>query len=352
MATGDLFTPNDAPGAGKAPESGLLVTNHMNLMYMLAAGLVMPPAGFGDKYYRDTLASFRGWIPLFVGKVSRDAIESSTREAGHLVPVIVELGISRLSGLVTAIHAEGIGERRFPHQMDGGERAILVPAPLPASWIESIIFPSVEDKRKCEQDAKDFGNVPLEEFKRRTNKALFSKAPNIPWPPGGGPAERAAPLERPLAAGGVMAMLLHFGNLGAQALRTCRNAFEPGDDPSRTTEDHPILAGLGSWMREGGHEFRHPRIPETDRAALQNASQAQLFWDVVERLVEWRDAGRTGSAEEVLVERLSAASTSLDPRAAGRNPEAPGHPRISDRPRGRHRPASSSNATIRPSRTP
>ena len=314
MATGDLFKSSDASGLGRAPGSGFLVTNHLNLMYMLAAGLVMPPAGFGDKYYRDTLECFPGWIPLFVDKVPRDAIESSTREAGHLVPVIVELDLSRLSGRVMANDEEGLGERRFPDQLDGGERVFLVPAPLPTSWIQSIIFPSAGDKRKCEEDAKDFGNVPLEEFKRRTSKALFSKAPNIQWPPGEGPAERAVPLERPLAAGGVMAMLLLFGNLGEQALRTCRNAFDPVDDPGRPPGDHPILVGLGSWVREGAAPLPAPTDSGTERVGLQNASQARLFWEAVEGLVEWREAGRAASAEDVVVDHLSAASASLDPR--------------------------------------
>ena len=64
MATADMFGSTSVPPPAKAPDSGLLVTNHLNLMYILAAGLVMPPAGFGDKYYRDTLECFPGWIPL------------------------------------------------------------------------------------------------------------------------------------------------------------------------------------------------------------------------------------------------------------------------------------------------
>ena len=314
MATGDLFTPNDAPGPGRAPASAFLVTNHLNLMYMLAAGLVMPPAGFGDKYYRDPLECFPGWIPLFVDEVPRDAVESSTREAGHLVPVIVELGLCGLSGPVAAISGEGLGERRFPDRMDGSERAILVPAPLPTSRIESIVFRSAGDRRTCEKDARDFANVPLGDFRRRTGKALFTKAPSTPWPPGEGPAERRVPLERPFAAGGVMAMLLRFGNFGEQALRACRSAFDPADDPGRPAGEHPILAGLDTWIRDGAARLPPPSDSETDRTGLQNASQAKLFWDAVEGLVKWREAGRAGSVEDLMVDLLSAATSSLDPR--------------------------------------
>ena len=315
MATVDLFPLTDAPGPGKAPNSGLLVTNHLNLMYMLAAGLVMPPAGFGDKYYRDTLGCFPGWIPLFVDKVPRDAIESSTREAGHLKPSIVEIGLSRLSGQVMAIGEDGLEERRFPEQLDGTERVILVPAPLPTSWIESIVFQTVGDKRACEADAKDFGNVPLEDFKRsRTNKALFTKAPNAQWPPKEGPVERTVPLELPLATGGVMAMLLLFGNLGAQAVRACRNAFDPAGDPSPPSDHHLVLSGLGAWVDGGVAPHSVTADPEMDRAALQSAFQARLFWEVVVRLVQWRESDRAGSAENVLLDYLAEASASLDPR--------------------------------------
>ena len=38
MATADMFGSTNVPARAKAPGSGLLVTNHLNLMYMLASG--------------------------------------------------------------------------------------------------------------------------------------------------------------------------------------------------------------------------------------------------------------------------------------------------------------------------
>ena len=59
-------------------------------------------------------------------------------------------------------------------------------------------------------------------------------------------------------------------------------------------------------------------VPSTgfkaDRIDLQNASQATIFWKVVERLVEWRNAGKTGSTEVLIVEFLSQAIPDLDPQ--------------------------------------
>ena len=315
MATADMFGSTNVPAPAKAPGSGLLVTNHLNLMYMLAAGLVMPPAGFGDKYYRDTLECFPGWIPLFIDKAPpKEAIESSASEAGHLKPSVVEIGLSRLAGRVMAVGEDGLKELCFPDQLDGSERVLLVPAPLPTSWIESIVFQSGDDKRACESDAKDFGNVPLGDFKRTTRKTLFTKVANTPWPFGDGPPERIVPLQGPLAAGGVMAMLLLFANLGEQAVRACRVAFAPDDGAPPTADDHPILAGLGTWIREGEASLPAPSDSETDRIGLQSASQARLFWEAVERLVEWRDTGRAVSPENVLIDHLAAAAGSLDPR--------------------------------------
>ena len=73
----DLFgTANPAPPT-KAATRWLLVSNHLNLLYMLAAGLVMPPMGFGKKYYQDTLAAYPGWIPLFANDVTKAAIAYS-----------------------------------------------------------------------------------------------------------------------------------------------------------------------------------------------------------------------------------------------------------------------------------
>ena len=170
MATADMFGSTSEPASAKAPAAGFLVTNHLNLMYMLGAGMVMPPAGFGDKYYRDTLECFPGWVPLFVGKAPSEAIESTTIEAGHLKPAIVELDLSGLSGRVMAVADEGVRELDFPDRFTGTERVLLVPAPLPVSWIASITFRSADDKRACDADAKDFGNVPLEDFKPSSSR--------------------------------------------------------------------------------------------------------------------------------------------------------------------------------------
>ena len=299
-----------------APASGLLVTNHLNLLYMLAAGMVMPPRGFGGKYYRDTLACWPGWIPLFLGKrLPADAFELSTSEAGHLRPVVVEMELTGLSGTVAAFGAEGTRELRLPDQLDGSESMFLIPAPLPTSRIRHIAFPSPEDKRAVETDALDFANVPLQDFKRKTTKTLFSKPTDTHWPPGQGPAERAAPLQAPQAAGGIMAMLLHFANQGGLSVAACRSAFDPDDEPAPHVNE-PIISGIQAWMRAGGAPSPAvDTITETGGSAgSRSAFQEILLWGAVDRLLDQKNDDPAISTEDVLLNYLDGETPKLDAR--------------------------------------
>ena len=235
------------------------------------------------------------------------------KEAGHLKPCIVEISLTGLTGRAVALGDVRPRELSLPEQLDGTDRVVLFPAPLPVSRIVSIVFQSADERRACEADAKDYGNVPIGDFKRRTSKPLFAKPSNISWPPRDGPEERHAPLQESFAAGGVMAMLLLFANLGERAVHACRVAFDPDEGASEA--DPPILAGLNAWIREGAAV--PPAGFDADPNDLWNTSQATLFWRAVERLVIWRNAGRTGSAEDSMIEFLSESLPSLDPRLKG-----------------------------------
>ena len=299
-----------------APASGLLVTNHLNLLYMLAAGMVMPPSGFGGKYYQDTLAGCPGWIPLFLGKrLPADALKLSTSEAPHLRPVVAEMDLTGLSGTMTAFGAEGTRELRFPDQTDGSESVLLIPAPLPTFRIRHIAFPSTEDKRTVETEALDFANVPLQDFKRKTSKPLFSKPSDKPWPPTQVPAERTVPLQAPLAAGGIMTMLFPFAHQGDLSVAACRNAFDPDDDLAPPVTES-ILAGLRAWMRAGSASppTADVAMGPGGSARLQNAFQDFLLWGAVDRLLDWKNGGPATSAEDVLLDYLGAETPKLDAR--------------------------------------
>ena len=86
-----------------------LITNHQNMLYMLAAGMVMGPAGFRGKYYSDPLNVYPGWIPLFRDKaqVPADALNYATSERKHLIPCIASFDLADLSGPARMLSRDG-----------------------------------------------------------------------------------------------------------------------------------------------------------------------------------------------------------------------------------------------------
>ena len=327
--TADLFGSLPIPGAGSPDNSGqraasppgsaFLVTNHLNLMYMLAAGLIMPPAGFGARYYRDPLENFPGWIPLFPGRIPEVAIRLATEEARHLNPAVAQVRLDGLSGTVRMAGPGGMREIRFPDGFsgfDGATSVLMIPAPLPVSRIESILFPTQDERRSFDDAAADFGNVPVRDFRRTTRKSLFTRTSDEPWPTTREKVERAVPLRIPLAAGGIMAMLLHQAHRGELAVEACRQAFDRNNDaddnPGALAVD-PILSALSGWMQSGvAPSPTHP-AKDADRENKQHVLHQRLFWEFVVHLLS-RERDRSVNGEEILLEFLQVALSDLDER--------------------------------------
>ena len=298
----DMFDAVIHTSTTKAPTSWLLVTNHLNLLYMLASGLVMPPKGFGKKYYQDTLLAYPGWIPLFADVVSKAAIEYSVSERNHLIPCIVTMNLASLHGKLMVIGSDGMArEVDFPEGLEGGEQILLIPAPLPVHWITSIAFQSKEKKIACESDARDFGNVPLLDFKREISAPAFSKAMEWHWPPSGvSLPEKEVVLDAPFAAGGVMAMLLHLGNLGEVGMQACRLAFDAEANVAQSITD-PLISSLEMWMRTG------QQIDTGDVSSW-------LFWGAVTKVAACRFSEVSSSPLEAVLDYLESAGESMDDR--------------------------------------
>ena len=158
-----LFESEQAKGAAASPvKKWYMVTNQLNLFYMMGTGLLMPPSGFGGKYYEDTLSCCPGWIPLFPNREARSAIEFSAKEKEYLIPCILEIDLSELRGPVKAVKSKGNAKDiSFPEKVTGNESFVLVPAPLPITWVTSVFFETDNQKTACERDAGDFDNVDL-----------------------------------------------------------------------------------------------------------------------------------------------------------------------------------------------
>ena len=275
-----------------APETGVLATNDQNLMYMLAAGLLMPPSGFGGKYYNDTLSAFPGWIPFFVGPEGNapsppsKAVDDATVEARHLRPALVEVDLRDLDGMVQAHGPDGWAERRLEDGVAPEESLLLFPAPLPVSRIRSVVFRSMEEQRAIEGSASDFGNVPLDGLDRKADQARFDSLSDHAWPPPDGPAERSVALAAAQAAGGVMAVIHRLANTGDLSLQAAQCAFDRSFDPP----DDSILRVLPKWIAACVSDTR--TTPRTGQ---------DLFWGAVDRVVQRRDQGSRNDATDALV---------------------------------------------------
>jgi hypothetical protein len=298
----DMFGTDNPASHTKAPTRWLLVSNHLNLLYMLAAGLIIPPKGFGKKYYQDTLAAYPGWIPLFANDVPKAAIAYSVSERNHLIPCIATMNLTTLQGKVVAIDSGGVEtEVSFPDGLNGSEPILLIPAPLPVSWITSIAFQSGDNKTTCETNARDFGNVPLLDFKREVNASAFSKATDGQWPLSGiDVPSREVDLDASFAAGGVMSILFHLGNHGEIGMQACRLAFDAESEVAQAITD-PLISSLGMWMQMG---------QAIDTGDISN----RLFWGTVMKVAACRFSDVPSTPLDVVLDYLESASVGMDER--------------------------------------
>ena len=266
----------------KAARIWHLITNHQNMLYMLAAGMVMGPAGFRGKYYSDPLSVYPGWIPLFrdKAKIPADVLNYATSERKHLLPCIASFDLSELSGPVRMLSTDGrMREVASPAaRKRKDDIALLVRAPLPPTLLLSINFCSSEDKQVFESAANDVSNVDLSSQRVEVEESLFSSDTEVSWP-----AEQ--PQELLLedgndtipafgqALGGVLAMLYHTANRGDLGLAAFRLVTGSARDKDiGLIQNDPILAELPHWV-DGGE------ISE------QADTRARLFWGVVQSLV-------------------------------------------------------------------
>lgn len=285
------------------PNRWLMVTNHLNLLYMLAAGLIMSPKEFGQNYFSDSLCSYSGWIPLFANDVPSTAINQSVCEAKHLKPCLLSVDLSHLRGNVKGIGCDNrLIDIAFPQEIKSDLITLLVPAPLPVTWIDAIIFRSLVEKKETAIDAMDFNNVPFSNFKSEVKKNFFIGRRGGAWPIEGlDLPDLDLSMSAPLAAGAMMAMIMKRANVDTVAKEVSKLVFDPEIAGPMEIAD-PMISCVGDWQSLG-------RIPKNTTHILK-----KLFWGAIDCLIDCKASDCHQSDLDLILGYLKVEATQLDDR--------------------------------------
>lgn len=255
----------------------MLLTNHLNFLYMMGAGLIMGPSGFYGKYYRDTLGLIPGWIPLFNDKIPKSLMAEVVAEGGHLRACRAYLDCKELNCDIFALNPNGeIRSGRFQDMLASETMAIFVPTPLPVSLLTEVHFNSAEDRDETKSRALDASNVDLSRLKLTVSTPAEA---DVSWPPAQElplrDQDEIAGLAAAQARGGVLAMLSRFADRSDIGLAAFRVAFDrtprPGDLATIGTDR--ILSPLPGWL--SGEDVQ-----------IADDVPVRLFWGAVDCLAK------------------------------------------------------------------
>ena len=281
---------------GANVHSWLMVTNQLNLLYMLAAGMAMGPTGFRGKHYRDPSSDLSGLIPVFRDSVPEQAIHQAISEQKHLCPCIVELDLSGVAGPTLLVGREGeVSAGALPSSIGQDDiGALLLRAPLPLTLVKRVMFRSAADRKKFESSARDVGNIDLSDLSIDVSEHIFGSTLPMLWPIPNLPDDSTQnfvdrPPARGEAIGGVYAMLYHLANRSEICGSVYRMVSVDGE--REMGERDAVLAGLVPWIETGAI---HPDSPV----------QSQLFWGAVQSLVDARRHGESEKAVDTVLSYL------------------------------------------------
>lgn len=295
----DLFQSSGAQPQVVTSGDWKIVLEQRNLMYMLAAGMVMSPKGLAGKYYEDSLAVCPGWIPIFKGNVPSGAIEQAESEGKSSRPVTASIGINAISGEVYACTGSGAPRQiQFPDGLKPDDTILLIPAPLPATWLTGLEFVCASDKDMWEESIREFGNVSGGDLGLRLcAPPVVDELPN--WPIDvAGVEERDHSPDLALAFGGCLGVLYRLMGRSEEGVRIARYAF--GDD-AKLSDD---LDDLFKPMVKAGF------------ASTEPDGVSEYFWKPVEALAKVRTGTVSRSHLDALLDSLDELAAEADGKAA------------------------------------
>lgn len=286
-------------------QSWLLLTNHHNMLYMLASGMIMGPAGFGGKHYSDPAGDVPGLIPVFRCNLPDAAVHRAVAEQTFLRPCIAKIDLTDVRGPVYQVDVNGnISSVMLPLKAGSDTIARLVPAPLPISIVTGLVFRSPSDRREFESSARSFANIDLQDLKIEVTESPFSSTSEAPWPLPDLPDATIgiANDKRPArgdAVGGMLAMLYHLANRSSVCLGSfCIASGTAASGEHEVARRDSVLAELGPWVNSG-----------TVRADA--SVQARLFWGAVQALVDARREGSKANPVDVVIAFLEGKSSEM-----------------------------------------
>lgn len=280
-----------------SPDTWQLPTNHKNILFMLGSGLITGPKGFQyggeSKYYDDTLSLCPGWIPLFKKHIPETMLAMSTQASTTLYPAIAILNMADYRGEVCIPSATGGWETRLYADVTAEDNIILVPAPLPISWVFQILFKDETGLSAFRRGVEDLANIDISELQLLTadlhknahlslmgqdnSDAVFSSF--------SGRGESDSPItavERAQALGGIVAMLYQLANNSDLFLEVFKKARKISSSSANYDVDYefdtddPILRGLPYWLAE-------KNLPSKDLRAV-------FFFGLLEEIILHRES--------------------------------------------------------------
>lgn len=143
-------------------------TNHLNLLMMLAMGMISEPETIGKKYTQDSLSIHTGFLPLFPKPVPKSVLNYNVEKHTDLLkPCILSLNKNELGQWLNFLPNKkvlawiGQNWQWLDMFQDDFSQVIclLIPTPLPISLIEKIMFQHKEDLQAYIDRSMDTNNV-------------------------------------------------------------------------------------------------------------------------------------------------------------------------------------------------
>lgn len=163
-----------------------IATNTENLTHFIDYGLIIDEQGFtGKSYMADAMQDVpMGYIPCFAEGSLFPALEKAKQDDKNLSCCLLELDIKQIAetiscgGLVQADKSIGCQQNNSIDKLANSEdiNCILLPAPLPSSFIKKVILQDIETEIKLRNSYEKKFNVRDGFFKEQ--QSLFKEPKN------------------------------------------------------------------------------------------------------------------------------------------------------------------------------